>query len=188
MSLAPAFELGLWNAWIFILPLIVLSALVTKILVKRGSREDSGLTNREKTIFAIHHLIFLASCAYTLFLPLKLGTFWFYAGLLSYSLGMLVTFLGLLSFYATPIDKPVTKGVYSISRNPMYVGNFFINVGISIACLSWIFLLVTAAAVILEYDIVSGEERTCLKQYGDAYREYMKRTPRWLGIPRARKG
>jgi len=189
MSLIPEFELGIWNAWILVLPIIVLSALLTKMLVKResGKIQDSGLTNKERIIFTIHHLIFLASCAYTIFLPLKLGTAWFYIGLLSYLLGMLVVILGLLSFYTTPIDKPVTKGVYSISRNPMYVSNFFTNVGITMACLSWVFLLVTIVAIILENNIVTGEERTCLKLYGDAYREYMTRTPRWIGIPKSRK-
>jgi len=112
-----------------------------------------------------------------MFLPLKLGTFWFSAGLLSYLLGILVVFLGLLSFYATPIDNPVTNGIYSISRNPMYVGSFFTNVGITLACLSWVFLLITIVAIILENNIVTGEERTCFKLYGDAYREYMSRTP-----------
>ncbi len=189
MSLIPEFELGLWNAWILILPIIILSALLTKMLVKResGRIQDSGLANKERIIFTMHHLIFLASCAYTIFLPLKLGTFWFFAGLLSYLLGMLVVILGLLSFYATPIDNPVTKGVYSISRNPMYVGNFFTNMGITMACHSWVFLLVTIVAIILENNIVTGEERTCLKLYGDAYREYMNRTPKWIGIPRSRK-
>jgi protein-S-isoprenylcysteine O-methyltransferase Ste14 len=100
---------------------------------------------------------------------------------------MFVEVLAMLSFYTTPVGKPVTKGVYSISRNPMYVGHFFVNIGISIACLSWIFLLVAIVAVILEYSAVASEERTCLKQYGDAYREYMNRTPRWIGIPKSKK-
>jgi protein-S-isoprenylcysteine O-methyltransferase Ste14 len=185
MSLIPEFELGLWNAWIFTLPMIVLSIFVAKILGKRGSGETPGLTKKEKTVFVIYHFIFLASCAYSIFLPLKLGTFSFYAGLLIYLLGMLIETLTLLSFYTTPLDKPVTKGVYSISRNPMYVGDFFINISISVACLSWIFLLVAIVAVILEHNIVVAEERACLKQYGDAYREYMNKTPRWIGIPRA---
>ena len=100
---------------------------------------------------------------------------------------MLVVILGLLSFYTTSIDKPITKGVYNISRNPMYVGNFFANVGITMACLSWVFLLVTIVAIILENNIVTGEEITCLKLYGDSYREYMNRTSRWIGIPRSNK-
>ncbi len=186
MELIPAFELGVWNAWIFTLPIIVLSALLAKILVKKTSGEDSDLSKKEKIIFTIHHLVFLASYAYTVFLPLKLGTFWFYVGLLSYLLGILVVFLGLLSFYTTPLDKPVTKGVYRISRHPMYIGNFFTNAGISMTCLSWIFLIVTIVTIILEHNLVTGEERTCLKQYGDAYREYMNNTPKWIGLPKSR--
>ena len=29
------------------------------------------------------------------------------------------------------------------------------------------------------------EERHCLEEYGDAYRDYMNRTPRWIGIPKS---
>jgi len=28
------------------------------------------------------------------------------------------------------------------------------------------------------------EEQGCLDHYGDSYREYMKRTRRWIGMPR----
>jgi protein-S-isoprenylcysteine O-methyltransferase Ste14 len=34
---------------------------------------------------------------------------------------------------------------------------------------------------------VVSEERFCLKEYGDAYREYMNRTPRWIGITKSKK-
>jgi protein-S-isoprenylcysteine O-methyltransferase Ste14 len=187
MSLVPEFELGLWNAWIFILPVIFLQIFGAKILGKRESGEDWGHTKKEKILNIVSSLIVLAPYAYSIFLPLKLGTIWFYAGLLVYLLGLFVVILAMLSFYTTPVRKPVTKGIYSISRHPMYVGHFFVNIGISIACLSWIFLLAAIVAVILEYSAVASEERACLKQYGDAYREYMNRTPRWIGIPKSRK-
>jgi protein-S-isoprenylcysteine O-methyltransferase Ste14 len=32
-----------------------------------------------------------------------------------------------------------------------------------------------------------AEERECLEKYWDAYREYMKRTPRWIEIPESGK-
>ena len=31
------------------------------------------------------------------------------------------------------------------------------------------------------------EERECLEVYGNAYREYMNRTSRWVGIPKSRE-
>jgi len=67
----------------------------------------------------------------------------------------------------------------------MYVGESLINISISIACVSWIFFLVAVVVAILEHNIVVSEERFCLKKYGDAYREYMNRIPRWIGIPKS---
>jgi len=187
MSLIPAFELGLWNAWIFILPIIILSVIWSMILGKRGSGEDLGLTKKKKILFSIYPSISFASYAYTIFLPLKLGTIWFYAGLLVYLLGMFIWILAMLSFYTTPVEKPVTKGVYSISRNPQYVGDFFINISISIACLSWIFLLVAIVNLFLLRNFVVAEEHFLLDKYGNAYRDYMNRTPRWIGLPKSEK-
>jgi protein-S-isoprenylcysteine O-methyltransferase Ste14 len=188
VSLIPAFELGVWNAWIFILPIIIIFYLILpKIFGKRGSGEDLGLIKKEKILSIIYLSIVFASYAYTIFLPLKLGTIWFYAGLLVYLLGMFIWILAMLSFYTTPVEKPVTKGVYSISRNPQYVGDFFINISISIACLSWIFLLVAIVNLLLLRNFVVAEEHFLLDKYGNAYRDYMNRTPRWIGIPKSEK-
>ena len=186
MSFVPEFELGLWNAWILVVPMLIFSVIGWRILGKRGSGGFSGYTKKEQILESMGMLIIFAFYAYSIFLPLKVGTFWFYAGLLIYLLGMLIVILGLLSFHTTPVDKPVTKWVYRISRHPMYVGDILIDIGISIACLSWIFLLIAIIAVILESYVVTAEERICLSHYGDAYREYIDRTPQWIGIPNAR--
>ncbi len=182
MSLMPAFKLGLWNAWIFILPLVVLSIFVAKILIKRESGENPDMTNKENAVFTAHHIIFLASCAYSIFLPLKLNTLWFYGGIFIYVPGMLIETLALLKFYNTSIDKPVTGGIYRISRHPMYVGTFLINIGISMSCLSWIFLLVAIISIFLESSLAAMEERWCLEKYGDTYQFYMNSTPKWIGF------
>jgi len=187
MSPMPPLKLGLWNAWILTLPLIILSIFVAKILVKRESGESPDLTNKEKAVFTAHHVIFLASIAYSIFLPLKLGTLWFLGGLLIYVPGMLIEILALLNFYTTSVDKPVTGGIYSISRHPMYVGTFLINIGISMSCLSWTFLIVAIISVILESSLADMEERWCLEKYGDAYREYANITPKWIGKPKSGK-
>jgi len=97
---------------------------------------------------------------------------------------MLITIVAMLNFATTSVDRPVTKGVYTFSRNPMYVGESLINISIGIACLSWIFFLVAVVVAILEQNIAIAEERFCLKKYGKAYREYMNNTPRWIGIPK----
>jgi protein-S-isoprenylcysteine O-methyltransferase Ste14 len=34
---------------------------------------------------------------------------------------------------------------------------------------------------------VGAEEPFLIEKYGDTYREYMNRTPRWIGIPKSEK-
>jgi len=190
MSLIPAFELGLWNAWIFMLYLIFLSLLpfllsgwlIDKEVLKKGS--DAPLNETEKEISNIISFLFIALIAYSIFLPLELGTVWFFAGFLIYLLGAIIETIAIQNFFTTPVDKPVTKGVYRFSRNPIYFSMFLIFGGTGIACASWVFLLITAVFIILVHTGIVSEERSCLQKYGNAYREYMNRTPRWIGIPK----
>jgi protein-S-isoprenylcysteine O-methyltransferase Ste14 len=65
---------------------------------------------------------------------------------------------------------------------------FLVNVGIGIACLSWVFLLVAIVnSLLLRYYVVVVEEPFLIEKYGDTYKEYMNRTPRWIGIPKSKK-
>ena len=188
MSLIPAFELGLWNAWIFTLPIIIISILGPKILGERASEEVSSFTEKMKTVSNLSSLIMLLPFAYSIFLPLNLNTIWFVIGLLIYLLAMFFVVTGLLNFATTPVNELVTRGVYSISRNPGYVGMFLVNVGIGIACLSWVFLLVAIIDfLLLRWYVVVVEEPFLIEKYGDTYKEYMNRAPRWLGIPKPKK-
>jgi protein-S-isoprenylcysteine O-methyltransferase Ste14 len=86
---------------------------------------------------------------------------------------------------ATPVDKPVTTGIYRYSRHPIYLTLFFQLIGVGIATASWLFILLTVVFMILFHNSVAPEERGCLEKYGDAYREYMERTPRWIGLPKS---
>jgi len=192
MFLIPEFELGVWNAWIFMiyvifsnfLPYVLSWKLIDKrVLKKLGA--DLPLSDNEKNLLNIYSFLFFAIIAYSIFLPLKLGTVWFYAGFLIYLLGVIIETIAMLDFFTTAVDKPVTKGVYRFSRNPMYFGIFLIFVGTGIACVSCVFLLLTAVFMILSHIVVVSEERFCLQKYGNAYREYLNRIPRWIGRPKS---
>ena len=60
-----------------------------------------------------------------------------------------------------------------------------IFVGVGIVTASWVFLLLSVVYAIVLLLWVDAEERHCLKFYGDAYREYMNKTPKYLGIPKS---
>ena len=199
MSVIPEFELGLWNAWILSLFMFLfimgVSPLVIRLLFGSSRSQESSkrhsarpkLSEREKKLDYLSTITLLALLGYSVFLPLELGRSWFYAGLFVYVMSMIFGFIAMISFAQAPLDKPATEGVYSISRNPMYFSMFLIFIGISLACASWLFLLLTMIWMFIADRGVVAEERLCLETYGNAYREYMHRTPRWIGIPKSEK-
>jgi len=190
MSLIPEFELGLLNAWIITVVYTIIPAIpgqIHKEVVKK--RMGFKWSKTDKIVGIITHAIIGPfTIIYSFFLPLKLGTVWFYVGLPISILGILMCFMVGVSFSTAPLDKPITNGVYSISRHPAYFSGFLVNLGIGICCLSWVFVL-CAVALIISYHImvVQSEEPATIDKYGDAYREYMNRTPRWIGIPKSEK-
>ena len=186
MSLIPAFELGVWNAWIFLLLIFIIPHLfLSKYWKARGWDEEAKrYGKKEKKLGNILTVIFLSSVIYGVFLPLKLWTAWFYIGFSIYLLSVIFLILATLNFATTPFDKPVTKGAFHISRNPLSFSGFLAFIGMGIASISWILLLLAIIFIILMNTLVISEERWCLEKYGDIYREYMDRTPKWIGIPR----
>ena len=132
-------------------------------------------------------LIFFGTIIYSVFLPLKLETTWLWIGLFIYMIGIIFFAMAVQVFTVTPKDRPVTKGIYRISRNPMSLGGFMMFIGVGIACVSWVFLISEVVSTVLMRKFVVYEEAICIGHYGAAYREYMKRTPRWIGIPKSEK-
>ena len=193
MSFIPAFEIGLWNAWIlsvvFYAAAFVPLSMNNEKVEKRIEGEPEGSEQKKvaRNVYVITHLIIMPfTLIYSIFLPLQLGTWWFYFGLPIYLLGLVMVLMSSISFSTAPLGEPLSKGVYAISRHPMYFGFFLGLVGIGIACASWVFLLCALVWIVSWHFGVVEEERILLEKYGDAYREYMNRTPRWIGMPKSR--
>jgi len=192
MSLAPVFEIGLWNAWIlqllFFLTMIVPDFLIGKEGRKRTKRMSQFVPfNRAEKILAYstHVIIMPFVVVYSVFLPLQTGTVWLYVGLPIFAVSLVMYVVTILNIATTPVDEPVTKGVYRILRHPIYFGGFLMYIGVGIACASWVVLLCAVLWLVLFHIVVPTEERFLVEKYGGAYQEYMNSTPRWIGIPRS---
>jgi len=183
MPLIPDFEIGLWNAWIFMLYNFLPMPFL--MLIHRAA-EPVPPSDSEKKLHPFAWIVWILAFIYSVFLPLKLGTIWFYIGLPIALVGLITFTMVIVTFATTPVDTgPLTTGLYRYSRHPMYVTQALMFIGVSIACASWLFLLFTVVYTILPIMSVGYEEQSCLNKYGDAYREYMDRTPRWLGMPKS---
>jgi protein-S-isoprenylcysteine O-methyltransferase Ste14 len=189
MSLIPEFELGLWNAWILVIPMLITFFFDVRVTAAResGKSRDFKLTKKENIIMNAVFLPMIVSFVYAVFLPLQRDTIWLYSGLLISLFGMVFTIVAVLNFASSPKDEVITKGLYRFSRNPMYIGLLLLQIGLGIACSSWLYLLLTLVLMIMLNAVLSSEERYCLYRYGDDYRKYMNSTPRWIGIPKSQK-
>ena len=185
MSAIPAFEIGVWNAWIltaFLLLFIMLSGLLPKEIGKRiAPAKEMGKNN------SMMRIVFFAMIIYSIFVPLKLGTPWFYAGLVVYLFGFIISTAALFSIAVTKTGEPFTTGMYRYSRHPIALGTLLPMIGASIASASWLLLLLSVILIVVSHFLAITEESVTAKKFGDAYKEYVNKTPRWIGIPRSEK-
>ena len=80
-----------------------------------------------------------------------------------------------------PTTVLVTEGVFARTRNPLYVGVSVALCGIAlIFALDWLLLLIIPGCVILHFAVVRREELYLERKFGDAYRRYKVRVPRYL--------
>ena len=195
MSFIPAFELGVWNAWIFWV-LMVLSIILPDLFLSKEAKARKNRAaqwvpydnKRDKILARSTHMVIIPlSMIYSIFLPIKIGTAWLYVGVVILITALVISFMSIINFANTPVDKPVTSGVYRISRHPVYLSGFLINLSIAIAAVSWIVLLLAIIWIVFFHIAIPAEESHLKNLYGDAYRDYLKSTPKWLGLPKSRK-
>jgi protein-S-isoprenylcysteine O-methyltransferase Ste14 len=192
MSFIPAFEIGVWNTWIFMVAWVLFHMIPLdwpifrynlKAMMKKGSASPP-YTRNEKILNNLGTLIWFALLIYSIFLPLPLGTPLLHAGIALFVVGLVIFEIAGIPWAKTAIDRPITTGLYRYSRHPIYIGVFLQYLGIGVASASGLFLLLIIIQITLSVPTVPAEERFCLNKYGEAYREYMERTPRWIGVPK----
>jgi protein-S-isoprenylcysteine O-methyltransferase Ste14 len=79
-----------------------------------------------------------------------------------------------------PTLNLATTGVYAWLRNPMYVGLMLLVAGLGIGLASdWTLLLLVPMGLLLHHGVVLREERYLEAKFGEPYRRYKERVPRW---------
>ena len=75
----------------------------------------------------------------------------------------------------------VDTGMFAHSRNPLYLANLMLFVGLAIVHNGWAMYLIVLPFFVLAYIcIVAAEEHYLYGRFGEAYTEYCRRVPRWV--------
>jgi protein-S-isoprenylcysteine O-methyltransferase Ste14 len=93
-----------------------------------------------------------------------------------------------LARYGQPTDPGhptrmlVNTGVFSISRNPLYLGIVSMLSGAALALnILWILVLLIPAVIVCHYVLITPEERYLGDKFGKDYLMYAASVRRWLG-------
>jgi protein-S-isoprenylcysteine O-methyltransferase Ste14 len=75
----------------------------------------------------------------------------------------------------------IAAGPFAIVRNPLYLGNIALWAGFAIAArMPWLAAVIVVLLGFEYHAIVRWEEQLLEARYGDEYRVYAERVPRWM--------
>ena len=187
MELIPTLKIGWLNGWILLCLIYlifgILLILFPKDVVSRLYNYDrSSWSKTQRAFYIIGKLLALVCLVLIIFTPLKIRANIFIPGIILFAFGLAGFIIALFNFKNTPLDQPVTRGLYRISRHPQVLMLFIMSIGICITIGSGLVLFIVIISSLFLHSRDLAEEKACLERYGDSYRNYMKLVPRYFLI------
>ncbi len=111
------------------------------------------------------------------------------AGLMLVLIALIVIILAILTFRRAdtsvepwrPTSTIITGGVFSVSRNPIYLAFCWAIIGIGLILNSWwVLLSFIPAATVITVFVIKREEAYLQAKFGEEYLRYQSRVRRWL--------
>ncbi len=80
-----------------------------------------------------------------------------------------------------PSTTLVTNGLYSYSRNPIYISLTLIYLGLAIAADSlWSVIFLVPILILIRHGVIARAERYLERKFDGAYDDYRNRVRRWI--------
>jgi protein-S-isoprenylcysteine O-methyltransferase Ste14 len=183
MELVPVLRIGWLNGWIPFGLLVLTEGVLflsfpREVIARLFDR--SGWSQRQVRWFSAGKLFSLIYIVLIILTPLKTGSPLLAIGMALNLLGLVGLGSAMYAFRNTPPDQPVTGGLYQSSRHPQVFMTFVSLLGACLAVGSWPALLMLVLSRGLQHLGILAEEEACLRQYGESYRAYMDRVPRYF--------
>lgn len=182
LAFLTTFEFGWFNAWIPSFGMIAIQLLYLFIYKEGGKRavDTSWYNETDRRNSYGSTLLQIILLIISLFIPLKIGTWWFVVGTVIYSISLFVFIAAIHSYAIARPDKTIKNGIYRFSRNPMYLAFHTGMLGVCIGSASLWLLLIIIPFFVLTHFVILGEERYCTETYGEEYLRYKNNTPRYF--------
>ena len=185
MTVLPDFQLGLLNGWLLLIAYFagfVISVLAFPKDARDRLFEDPKyrMSIGTKVVRLLGQVGLLTYIGMMIFTQLQTNLASFVVGMLIYIGGYVMVINALHSFKATPVGQPVVLGFYRWSRNPQWVGLVLVMIGAALMTGVLLYIAIILVVILIYHMQILAEEELCLMHYGDDYREYMAKVPRYL--------
>jgi protein-S-isoprenylcysteine O-methyltransferase Ste14 len=78
-------------------------------------------------------------------------------------------------------DHLVTGGPFGVSRNPIYLADTLLMIGVGLIFgMLWMIILSVVAGFLTQKVAIEREEKVLTEKFGKKYRDYAKRVRRWI--------
>ncbi len=184
MNILPQFSLGINNAFWFSLIFWITNLIILKIFPTHYKKrvlkmpELNGIG--QKIIAGFNFFLFQGLIVIVIFLPLLIQTSYFAFGLVIFILFFFGYVKALIDYATSDPAKPVTKGIYKLSRNPQQITTIFMWVGLGLMTNCSLITMLCLLQLFTVYPTFKAQETFCLEKYGEDYEVYMKLTARYF--------
>ena len=187
MNIFSEYSLGFFNLWLLMvfypLPILLTIILRKRIFQSTTPRFSRSRSSREYYLFVISKILMLVYFLYAILIPIHYDTSISLIGLIIYIIGFAYYSAAWITIAKSEKGELFTNGPYQYSRHPIYISSVILFIGAGLISQSWFFLGFSIVVGISHMHNALAEEQICLEVFGDDYRYYMARTPRWLGRP-----
>ena len=184
MNFIPQFSIDISNAFWFSRLFWMSNLIILKLYpehykkrVLKIPRLNGGL---QKVVSIFNFILFQGLIILVLFMPLQFDTTYFIIGLLVFFLSFFGYLFALINYATNNPDKPVTKGIYKISRNPQQITTIFMWMGIGLMTNCFFVIALCILQFITVYPTFKAQETFCIEKYGIDFQEYMNQAPRYF--------
>jgi protein-S-isoprenylcysteine O-methyltransferase Ste14 len=183
----------------YIIFFIFYGAYFTKMMLQRrkgiktdqlgkGGKVYGNRTFESVLKFTTYLLAMLQLISVYIFDPKSIPISQLYAGLIISGIGTSIFIIAMYQMkdsWRAGIDRStktdlVTDGLYSLSRNPAFVGFDCLYIGFGIAYSNILIILFSLFTILLFHYQILQEEKYLSEVFGEEYIRYMKEVPRYL--------
>lgn len=183
MEFLPEFGIGILYGWIYFVVYLIVFGITMQICpedVRKRLYDRSLWDKKTKIITAIGKSFSLLNILMILFGKIQLGNLLFLVGNGVFIIGLTMLVTAIINYKNAPLNEPITNGLYKYSRNPQMVALYILFTGMILIIGAWLNLIFLGISILCSHFSILGEENALEKQYGESYKKYRKKVPRYF--------